>query len=605
MLDLGVDTDELVDGAWRDADPVAALVPDGTVAIGRWGENRLTRSGELSAAAPDNLHLGVDVYAPAGTAVRLPVAGRVTAIVPGTAGDTLLVEPERGCAPDRVLRLAGLVATCTTGALVAGAELGTVAAAQRPALHVQLVPDPAVPRFGSPRHRAAWLEACPDPSDLLGVHAAAPPPAAPEDERRRRERVVAAPQHLYFDQPVRMVRGWRHFLYDDSGRARLDMINNIAAIGHAHPAVTAAAARQLTRLNTNSRFLYDAMTTYSERIAELMPPSLDQVFLVNSGSEAADLALQLARSWTGRFDVAAVAGAYHGWTGAVLALSSSPNDRPGWAEEWQPGHHVVAAPNPYRGVHGDDVDAYVSSVEQACAAAAARGGLAAFVCEPLLGNQGAVEPAPGWLARSYEVVRRAGGLCIADEVQVGIARTGDFWAFEYEGVEPDIVYTAKAAGNGHPLGVVACRREVADAFDRSAAFFASTGGGPVSCEIGTAVLDTIRAEGLQHNAREVGAHLKARLAALASVHDLVGAVHGRGLYLGVELVLDRETRAPAAAAADAVSERLLDLGVVMQPTGDALNVLKVKPPLCIDRAAADFFVDRLDDVLTQLRRGAA
>ncbi|MBN9620504.1 MAG: aminotransferase class III-fold pyridoxal phosphate-dependent enzyme, partial [Actinobacteria bacterium] len=227
-------------------------------------------------------------------------------------------------------------------------------------------------------------------------------------------------------------------------------------------------------------------------------------------------------------------------------------------------------------------------------------GPAAFISEPLLGNQGALELPAGYLRGVYEDVRAAGGLCIADEVQVGMARTGaTFWAFEHEGVVPDIVFTAKATGNGHPLGVVVCRREIADTFDGQTAYFSSTGGGPVSCEIGLAVLDVLRDEGLQENARVIGEHLRTRLTELAQRHPLIGAVHGRGLYQGVDLVLDRETRTPARYEALAVSERLRHRGVIMQPTGDAFNVLKVKPPMCLDLAAADHFVDALDTVLTE------
>lgn len=606
MLDCSVDTDELVD-ADETADAAwplrpALRTPDelraGGVAVSRWGEHRIDRAGELASAAPANLALGVSVHVDAGTTVRLPVTGTVTAVEHATNGHALLVTMPDSA--DLVLRVRGLAASCEPGPAAAGTVLGTATAD----LHVQLLADPALPAFGDARNRAAWLGACPDPSGLLGIDVGAAAPADPRDLRRRRGDVVAAPQHLYYEQPVEIVRGWRHFLYSADGRGYLDMINNIAAVGHSHPAVTRAAVRQLRRLNTNSRFLYDSMTRYSERMSALLPAELNCVFLVNSGSEAADLALQLARHYTGRTDVAAIAGAYHGWTGAVLALSTSPQDRPNWRAELQPGNHIVAAPNPYRATLGPACEPYVDSVRDACTDAARNGGLAAFVIEPLLGNQGAVEPFPGYLGRAFGAVRDAGGLCIADEVQVGMARTGDFWAFEHEGVVPDIVYTAKAAGNGHPLGVVACRREIADAFDRQAVFFASTGGGPVSCEIGLAVLDAVRDDGLQDNARTIGAYLRDRLADLATRHDVIGAVHGRALYLGVELVLDPATRQPATHLATVIGERMLDRGVIIQATGDAGNVLKVKPPLCLDRAAADFFVDELANVLADLVRSA-
>ena len=409
-----------------------------------------------------------------------------------------------------VLRLTGLTPAVAVGTSVEpGDELGLVAYPDGllPAhVHVQLLLAPGLPRTGNAAHRAAWLALSPDPSPLLGIVAAAPAPPDAADRRAERAAVVGSPQHLYYDRPPAVVRGWRQHLYDAAGRCHLDMINNIAAIGHSHPAVVDAAVRQLRRLNTNSRFLYDAMTTYAERIAELLPAELDTVLFVNSGSEAADLALQLARRYTGRRDVVALEGAYHGWTGTVIDVSSSPMDRPQWRTELPDWVHVADQPDTYRGAHGADGEAYRASVRTQCAAA--DGGPAAFICEPLLGNQGALELPDGYLRGVYDDVRAAGGLCIADEVQVGMARTGDsFWAFEHEGVVPDIVFTAKSTGNGHPLGVVVCRREIADAFDRQTSFFSSTGGGPVSCAIGIAVLDAIRDEGLQENAKIVGAHL--------------------------------------------------------------------------------------------------
>jgi 4-aminobutyrate aminotransferase-like enzyme len=244
----------------------------------------------------------------------------------------------------------------------------------------------------------------------------------------------------------------------------------------------------------------------------------------------------------------------------------------------------------------------VRSVASACENAAGNGGVAAFISEPLLGNQGAVTPPAGFLLGAYETVRAAGGVCIADEIQVGYGRTGEhFWAFEHEGAVPDIVAVAKATGNGHPVAAVVCRAEIADAFGRRAAFFSSTGGGPVSCEVGLAVLDAIAEEGLQDNAAAVGGALHEALLAQMDDHELIGAVHGRGLYQGVDLVVDRDTREPAPAHARWICERMRELGIIDQPTGDHGNVLKVKPPLCISESDAEQFVAVLDRVLSELR----
>jgi 4-aminobutyrate aminotransferase-like enzyme len=285
----------------------------------------------------------------------------------------------------------------------------------------------------------------------------------------------------------------------------------------------------------------------------------------------------------------------------VLEVCTGP-DNPVWRDTKPPFVRVAEQPDPYRGRFGDDAAAYVRSVAAACQEAAGDGGPAAFISEPLLGNQGAVTPPDGFLRGAYETVRAAGGVCIADEIQVGYGRTGEhFWAFEREGVVPDIVAIAKATGNGHPVGAVVCRAEIAEALGRRAAFFSSTGGGPVSCEVGLAVLDVIAGEGLQDNAARVGEALNGALTALIDEHELIGAVHGRGLYQGVDLVADRETREPAPVQARWICERMRELGIVDQPTGDHGNVLKVKPPLCIAEADAERFVAVLDRVLSELR----
>jgi 4-aminobutyrate aminotransferase-like enzyme len=388
-----------------------------------------------------------------------------------------------------------------------------------------------------------------------------------------------------------MVRGWRNRLYDAHGREYLDMVNNVAVLGHSHPAVAEAASRQLRLLNTNSRFLLDSITRFAERLAGLVPDPLGAVFLVSSGSEANELALRIARTVTGRTDVLAVEGAYHGWTSATFGVSTSPADDPDDPPSWL---RVVPQPNPYRGALGADAGPYADAVRDSAA------GAAALIAEPVLGNAGGVMPPTGYVEQAYAHVRRAGGLCIADEVQVGYGRLGHwFWAFEGQGVVPDIVTVAKATGNGHPVGVVITTPEIADVFGDRHSFFSSVGGTPVSCEIGIAVLDAIRDERLQENARDVGARLRAGLEELAERHALIGAVHGAGLYLGVELVRDHRTLEPATEEAYALCERLRELGVIDQPTGDHENVLKVKPPLCISAEDADAFVARLDRVLSE------
>jgi 4-aminobutyrate aminotransferase-like enzyme len=414
---------------------------------------------------------------------------------------------------------------------------------------------------------------------------------------RQRDAAVAGVQGHYYDNPPRIERGWRQHLTDLDGRTYLDMINNVASIGHAHPRLTAAVARQWDLLNTNSRFNYRAVSDLAGRLAGLLPDPLDTVFFVNSGSEAVDLALRLAQTFTARKDVIAVAEAYHGWTIGSDAVSTSLADNPRALSTRPDWVHTLLAPNTFRGeFRGPDATArYLADAHRVIDAAIAGGRPpAAFICEALYGNAGGVPLPPGYLPAVYDAVRAAGALCIADEVQVGYGRLGDhFWGFQQQGATPDIVTVAKAMGNGHPLGAVITRRDIADAFAEDGYFFSSAGGSPVSCVVGLTVLDVIEDEGLQANAARTGGHLRRAVEALARELPLIGAVHGMGLYLGIELVRDPGTLEPATEETAAICERLLELGVIVQPTGDHLNVLKIKPPLCLTTESADFFVDAL------------
>ena len=361
VLDLSISTDELHDGDWADPRTVAAAINARHATIGRWGEVRLTAAGEPGDVAPDTLHLGADLFTPAGTGVRAPLDATVVVV----AERELTLE----LAPGRCLRLAGIEAIARAGgAVTAGAIVGHVAERTDggpPHVHVQLATAPGQPGLGDPRLRDAWLALCPDPSPLVGADVAAPPPPDAAADAARRASVVAGAQELYYAQPMEIVRGSRQYLYDANGRPYLDMINNIAIVGHSHPRVAAAAARQFRLLNTNSRFLYHSMPEYAARLAALLPAELDRVFLVNSGSEACDLALQLARVYTGRQDIVALEGAYHGWTSAVFEACTGP-DNPEWQQTKPPFVHVAAQPNPYRGAFGDDAAAYVDSVVTAC-----------------------------------------------------------------------------------------------------------------------------------------------------------------------------------------------------------------------------------------------
>ncbi len=559
---------------------------------------------ERDAVHPAAMWLGTLVRAGRSRTVVAPLPATVHAVT----DTSVTLHLDCGGSGSAYLRVEGVHVVVARGAVLqAGALLGEVpdVPGGTPTVHVQLMGDPALPSRGAIRDAEPWRRLCPDPAVFLPATAHGLEPASRADAAaagRRRRAHVASVQRTYFRSPPLMVSGRGQWLHDSTGRRHLDMVNNVAVAGHSHPRITAAAAAQLDRLATNSRFLYDAIADYADKIVATLPPELDTVLFVNSGSEAVELALQLARTWTGRRDVVVVDGTYHGWTSELLEVGTLEADRPGWRNRLAPWVHVADAPDPFRGRHGDDAAAYVRSVEERCADAVPHGGVAAFLTEPVLGNRGGVVPPPGYLPAAFDAVRRHGGVCIADEVQVGYARTGaSFWAFQQLGAVPDLVASAKAAGNGHPVGFVACRREIAERFAATSAFFSTAGGNPVSCRVGEAVLDVIAEEGLRENAVRMGERIAAGLAELAGRHPVIGALYGLGLYQGVDLVEPATgdlTPLRASGVAD-VCERMLELGVVVQPTGLHGNVLKVKPPLCIEEHDVDRYLACLDGALTE------
>ncbi len=596
-LDLSADADAMNGGAWLDPgaeDRLAAeaLSAGAAAVMSTFGQPRLTRSAILSHESPATVATGVQLWPGTTLALSAPWAGVVevnaTGIsLTGTAG-TVEVRGELG------------LEVGDGQAVTAGAALGTIDGP----VWIQCLRHPsgiAVPDFVRPEYAAGWLHAVSDPAALLGVPAVA---SAFDDSallRERRARAYASVQEHYYREPPRIERGWREHLISTDGRAYLDMVNNVAILGHGHTELADAVDRQWRRLNTNSRFNYEAVVRLSERLAATLPDPLDTVFLVNSGSEADDLALRLAMATTGRHDIVAVAEAYHGWTYATDAISTSIADNPNALTTRPAWVHTVPSPNAFRGEYrGAEASKYAPEAVAIIEDLVAQGKPpAAFICEPFYGNAGGMALPDGYLRAVYGAVRAAGGLAIADEVQVGYGRTGRwFWAFEQQDVVPDIVCVAKAMGNGQPLGAVITTKAIADAYRSCGYFFSSAGGSPVSSVVGLTVLDVLERDGLQENALIVGDHLKSRISELATRHPLIGTVHGSGLYMGVELVRDRETLEPAVAETAGICERMRELGVIVQPTGDRQNVLKMKPPMVITRESADFFVDMLDRVLS-------
>jgi 4-aminobutyrate aminotransferase-like enzyme len=392
-------------------------------------------------------------------------------------------------------------------------------------------------------------------------------------------------------------------LYDEAGRAFLDAYNNVPLVGHSHPRVVRAVQEQMALLNTNTRYLHDNIVRYAERLTALMPAPLRVCTILNSASEANELALRLARTHTGREDVVVLESAYHGHTSGLVDISPYKFDGPGGRGR-KPWVHVAPIPDDYRGpFRRDDPEAgrkYAAAVGRLTEEAGAHGGLAAFIAETLPSVAGQIVLPPGYLAEAYRFVREAGGVCVADEVQVGFGRLGTrFWGFETQGVVPDIVVLGKPIGNGFPLAAVVTTEAIAASFANGMEFFSTFGGNPVACAAGLAVLDVMRDERLQERALRVGGHFMAGLKRLAERHPIVGDVRGSGLFLGVELVRDRRTLEPAGPEAAYVVERLRERGVLAGTDGPFHNVIKVRPPLCFSEADADLFVSALDDVLAE------
>lgn len=606
------------------SDKIAAT--DAKVGVGRYNEARPFYTSPLFAGSePRTVHLGVDLFVRAGEPVYAPLAGTVLSVQdncgPQNYGPTVIL---RHGATDQVpefFTLYGHLSRKTLQAIAPGMPvaqgdlIGWVGTSAEnggwpPHVHVQVIADLLgyqgdFPGVAPPGQREAWLSICPDPTPLLG---GTPPCAAAEQQRTvdellsKRRRFFSPVLSLAYRRPLHLVRGYMQFLYDDEGRPYLDAVNNVPHVGHSHPKVVEAAHRQMALLNTNTRYLHSMLVEYAERLTATLPEPLRVCFLVCSGSEANELALRLARAFTGGKDVIVVDGAYHGNTTSLIDISPYKFQGPG-GQGAPPHVHVVPTPDVYRGLYRKGMPElgkrYASHVQQAVAAVATRGlPPTTFICESLMGCAGQIVLPEGFLAEAYKAVHEGGGVCIADEVQVGFGRVGThFWGFQTQGVVPDIVTLGKPIGNGFPLAAVIATPEIAGAFATGMEYFNTFGGNPVACAVGLAVLEVIAEERLQENALRVGTYLKGALTDLMARHAIIGDVRGEGLFLGVELVVDRETLTPAREHAAYVVERMKDVGVLIGRDGPFANVLKIKPPLVFTTQDAERLVAALDQVL--------
>ncbi|MGK0315333.1 MAG: 4-aminobutyrate aminotransferase-like enzyme/Ser/Thr protein kinase RdoA (MazF antagonist) [Saprospiraceae bacterium] len=419
-----------------------------------------------------------------------------------------------------------------------------------------------------------------------------------------RKQILGKSLSVSYEKPLHIVRGYKQYLYDVTGRRYLDMVNNVAHVGHEHPRVVKAATRQMGLLNTNTRYINENITKYAELLLSKCPKSLEVVYFVNSGSEANELAMRMAKVYSGERDMIALEAGYHGNTGATVDVSSYKFDGEGGygAPEFT---SIVPMPDLYRGDYKDNLGAsryYTKFIREAIVELQGKGrNVAGFIAESILSCGGQIILPDNYLEEAYDIIRAEGGLCIADEVQVGFGRVGSYyWGFELQNVIPDIITCGKPIGNGHPLGAVITTRKVADAFANGMEYFNTYGGNPVSCAVGFELLNVIDDENLNENAHLVGNHLLKRLEDLKSKHDLIGDVRGIGLFCGIELVRDRKTLVPADTEATYIVNRMRELGILLSTDGPLYNVIKMKPPMCFTIDNVEEMIARLDGVLYEI-----
>ena len=409
---------------------------------------------------------------------------------------------------------------------------------------------------------------------------------------------------LYYKKPIMLVEGRGQYLFDETGRRYLDGLGGIVtvSVGHCHPHVVEAARRQNETLqHSTTIYLHPNIAEYAELLAAKMPGDLKVCYFVNSGSEANDLALLMARACTGNFDIIALRNGYHGGSASTMGLTAHSTWKFNVPHSF--GVHHAITPDPYRGVWGRTDPAagknYAADVKNLIDYASS-GQVAGFIAESIQGVGGVVVYPDGYLQQTYQHVRAAGGLCIADEVQAGFGRTGThYWGFESQGVTPDIVTMAKGIGNGCALGAVVTTSKIAETLTRRI-HFNTFGGNPVVCAQGKAVLEVIEREKLQANSLKVGAHLVAGLEKLKARHNLIGDVRGKGLMLGVELVKDRVGKEPAKAECAQVVEKCRELGLLLGKGGLWGQTIRIAPPMCLTQPDADFLLDVLDTALASL-----
>lgn len=655
VFDLGIGSPLLHGDPGENAEPkltrrLNAIMEESGVqiGIGQYDEARYLYTssaftvGDKPTDETRTVHLGIDLFAKMGTPVRAPLDGRVVAFADNASaqdyGPVVVLEHEVGMqnaegrmqnAVDgrlsavnekiKFYTLYGHLARESLKKLKVGqkikqgnkfAELGSAAVngGWTPHLHFQVIVDlldleTDFPGVVLPSQRSVWLSLCPDPNLILNIPKKLFPKHAPSKEETlaiRRER-LGGNLSIAYRSPVKIVRGWMQYLYDEQGRKYIDAYNNVEHVGHCHPQVVEAARSQIGVLNTNTRYLHDNINRYAERLTALMPDSLEVCYFVNSASEANELALRLARAYTNQKDMIVLEAAYHGNTTSLIDISPYKHDGPGGrgAPSWV---HTVPIPDVFRGAYkandpqaGAKYAAYVQRVIESNSNM-----LAGFIAESLPSVGGQIVFPDGYLADVYRYMRAAGGVCIADEVQTGFGRVGShMWGFEMQNVTPDIVVLGKPIGNGHPVAAVVTRRDIANAFNNGMEYFTTFGGNPVSCAVGLAVLDVLQEEKLQKNALRIGNQLLEGMKSFVGKYDMVADARGAGLFLGLEVVRDLSTLEPAPVEASFISNRMREHGILLGTDGPYHNVVKIRPPMPFNESDAEFLLETLEKILKE------
>ena len=573
------------------------------VAIGRYNEARAWYNapafgGGHPTEEHRTIHLGLDLFAEPGTGVCAPIAGTVHAFANNAKrldyGPVIILKHDGFFTLYGHLSLDSLNGLEVGQTIEPGQRIGWIGRRpvngdRAPHLHFQIITEllglgTDFPGVCLASEREKWLALCPDPNLILHLSIR---PELSSDLLSARRDSLGANLSVSYREPLNIVRGWKQYLYDDTGRAFLDCYNNVPLVGHSHPRVVEAVQRQLALLNTNTRYLHENITRYAERLTDHFSEPLRVCYFLNSASEANELAIRLARAHTNREDIIVLDHAYHGNTNTLIDISPYKFNGPGGKGK-KPWVHVAPQPDAHRRNDPQAGREYAAEVRKILEHAKP----AAFIAESLPSVGGQVVFPPGYLADVYQAVRAAGGVCIADEVQVGFGRLGRWtWGFQMQDVVPDIVVLGKPMGNAFPLAGVVTTREIAKSFDNGMEFFSTFGGNPVACAAGLAVLEVLREEGLQENARVVGDYFIEKLDALRAKYPIITDVRGAGLFLGIEI--------SSGEQASHIVNRLRDRGILAGTDGPLHNVIKLRPPLLFSKEDADFFTRVFVDILDE------